>query len=212
MFKFVNFVVNKLSLFLCKKEGNKENYDYYAYSIEGIVCFLIYCLISIIFSLIFGYHHYVILSIFFFLFLRSQAGGSHAKTRQWCCFFTNLVYILIGISTYLNKYFLILFLISFIGFSNLKDIPKYTKTATQHTEEKQRYFQINYISRLLVVFILNILSIILFLNNYNFYFKEFYIDFSKISCVISVSVILNRFMLSNLCFNLMELTGKNIEQ
>lgn len=212
MFKLVDYLTKKLSLKLCKTDKTNENYDYYAYTLEGIFCFCIYCIISITVSFILGYYPYIIFAIFCFLFLRSQAGGSHAKTREWCCFSTNLVYILIGISTYLNKYFLILFFLSFIAFTGLEYIPKYTKTATQHPIEKQRYFQLNYLSRLFIIFILNILFIILYFNNYNFQVLGIYIDFSKISCIVSSSAIMNRFMLTDLCFKLLDLTGRDIEQ
>ena len=93
----------------------------------------------------------------------------------------------------------------------MEHIPKYTKTAIQHTEEKQRFFQLNYVVRLFIVFILNILSIILFFNNYNFNIFDYYIDFSKISCALSSCVIINRFSLSDLCFKILDLTGKDIE-
>ena len=212
MFKIVDYLVKKISLKLCKSDKNDDNYDYYAYTLEGMFCFCIYCLISLFMSFVLGYFPYVLMAIFVFLFLRSQAGGSHAKTRNWCCFSTNLVYILIGLSTYLNKYFLILFLLSFVVFTGLKYIPKYTKTAIQHSEEKQRYFQLSYLSRLVVVFILNILCITLHLSDYSLEVFNIDIDLSKISCVISTSGIINRFMLSDLCFKLLDLTGKDIEQ
>ena len=211
MFKIVDFLVKKISLKLCKTDKDDENYDYYAYALEGVFCFCLYCIISIIFSFVFGYYPYILFIIFCFLFIRSQAGGSHAKTRNWCCFSTNLVYICIGLSTYLNKYFLILFLLSFMAFSDLKNIPKYTKSATQHSEEKQRYFQLNYLARLFILFILNILCIILYLNNYNFEVFNICLDFSKISCAISSAIIVNKFMLSDLCFKILDLTGKDIE-
>lgn len=212
MFKLIDYLVKKISLKLCKTDGSRENYDYYAYTIEGLFCFCFYCFIAIIISFFLGYFPYIILAIFCFLFLRSQAGGSHAKTRSWCCFSTNLVYVLIGLSTYLNKYFILLFLLSFLAFSGLEQIPKYTRTATQHPEEKQRFFQLNYLSRLFTVFILNVLLIIIHLNNYNFNILGFYLNFSKLSCVISTAVIINRFMLSDLCFKILDLTGKDIEQ
>ena len=212
MQKLIEFIAKKISLKLCKSDGNEENYDYYEYALIGYLCFIKYCITAIIFSLFLGYFPYVFIIIPCLLNIRSQSGGSHAKTSFWCYFTTTVVYVLIGLSTYLNKYFLILFFISFVGFTGLEHIPKYTKTAIQHTEEKQRFFQLNYVVRLFIVFILNILSIILFFNNYNFNIFDYYIDFSKISCVLSSCVIINRFSLSDLCFKILDLTGKDIEQ
>ena len=45
-------------------------------------------------------------------------------------------YVIIGLSVYLNKYYLILFILSLFGFTGLNQVPKYTETATQHSEEK----------------------------------------------------------------------------
>ena len=212
MQKLIEFIAKKISLKLCQSDGNEENYDYYEYALIGYLCFIKYCITAILFSILLGYFPYILIIIPCLLNIRSQSGGSHAKTPFWCYVTTTVMYIIIGLSAYLNKYFIILFLISLIGFTSLEHIPKYTRTAIQHPEEKQRFFQLNYVVRLLVVFILNILSIILFLNGRNFNMFNFYIDFSKISCVLSSCVIINRFSLSDLCFKILDLTGKDIEQ
>lgn len=212
MQKIIELLAKKISLILCKSDGNEDNYDYYEYALIGYLCFIKYCITAIIFAYILGYFPYIFIIIPCLLNIRSQSGGSHAKTPFWCYFTTTVIYILIGLSTYLNQYYIILFLLSFIGFTGLEYIPKYTRTAIQHNEEKQRFFQLNYIVRLFVVFILNILSIVLYINNKNFNILSFYIDFSKISCVLSSCVLLNRFSLSDLCFKILDLTGKDIEQ
>lgn len=212
MQKLIEFVAKKISLKLCESDQNKENYDYYEYALIGYLCFIKYCITAIIFSFLLGYFPYIFIIIPCLLGIRSQSGGSHAKTPFWCFLTTTIVYIAIGLSTYLNKYFLILFLLSFISFTGLEYIPKYTRTAIQHSEEKQRFFQLNYVVRLFVVFILNILCIILFFNKYNFTVFDFYIDFSKISCVLSSCALMNRFSLSDLSFKLLDFTGKDIEQ
>lgn len=212
MFKLIEIISRKISKKLCESDGNEEYYDYYEYSLIGNISFIVYSFFVIIISLILGYFPYLFIAMFSFLSIRSPSGGSHAKSALWCFISTNIIFILIGLSIYINKYFLILFVLSFIVFSGLEYIPKYTKTATQHSIEKQRYFQVSYLSRLFIIFLLNILSIILYFNNYNFQIFGFYIDFSKISCVISSSALMNRFMLSDLCFKLLDLTGKDIEQ
>lgn len=212
MFKLIEIIAQKISKKLCQSDGNNEYYDYYEYSLIGYISFIIYSLFVVAISILLGYFPYLFIAMFSFLSIRSPSGGSHAKNALWCFISTNIVFILIGSSTYLNKYFLILFLFSFIVFSGLEYIPKYTKTATQHSEEKQRYFQLSYVSRLFIIFILNVLSIVLYLNCYDLTILGISIDFSKVSCVISTSAIMNRFMLSDLCFKLLDLTGKDIEQ
>ena len=212
MFKLIEVIAKKISKKLCQSDGNNEYYDYYEYSLIGYVSFIIYSLFVVAISILLGYFPYLFIAMFSFLSVRSPSGGSHAKNALWCFISTNLVFALIGLSTYLNKYFLILFLISFIVFSGLEHIPKYTKTATQHSEEKQKFFQLSYVLRLFIIFILNILCIVLYLNHYDLIIFGFAIDFSKISCVISASAIMNKFMLSDLCFKILDLTGKDIEQ
>lgn len=212
MFKLIEIIAQKISKKLCQSDGDNEYYDYYEYSLIGYISFIIYSLFVVAISILLGYFPYLFIAMFSFLSIRSPSGGSHAKNALWCFISTNIVFILIGSSTYLNKYFLILFLFSFIVFSGLEYIPKYTKTATQHSEEKQRYFQLSYVSRLFIIFILNVLSIVLYLNCYDLTILGINIDFSKVSCVISTSAIMNRFMLSDLCFKLLDLTGKDIEQ
>lgn len=209
MQKIIEKIAHKISLFLCKYDGNIENFDYYEYAITGIEFFIIYCVIAIFFSLLLGYFPYIFVIIPCLLCLRSQSGGAHAKTTFWCCITTSIVYVIIGLSVYLNKYYLILFILSLFGFTGLNQVPKYTETATQHSEEKQRFFQISYIVRLFVVFILNLLTIILYLDNYDFCLFNKNIDFSKVSCCLSASVLMNRFSLSNLCFAILNKTGKN---
>ena len=49
------------------------------------------------------------------------------------------------------------------------------------------------------------------MQGYNFEINNIIIDFSKISCVLSFCIIVNRFSLSNLCFALLDKTGKDIE-
>lgn len=211
MFKFIKFLANRLSLFLCKTDNSKENYDYYEYAIIGYLSFSFYCIVAIILSILLKYFPYIFIIIPCLLSLRSQSGGSHAKTPFWCFIATTMAYLIIGLSTYLNKYYLIIFFISFIGFSGIKDIPKYTKTATQHSEEKQKFFQLNYVIRLNMVFLINIMSIILFMQGYIFEINNIVIDFSKISCALSFCIMVNRFSLSDLCFALLDKTGKDTE-
>ena len=212
MFKLINFLSNKLSLLLCKTDENEDNFDYYDYYLVGLFSFILYCFVAMVFAYFIGYFPYIFIIIPCLLNIRSQSGGSHAKTQFWCFTVTTLIYIIIGLSTYLNKYYLLLFLLSFVCFTKLDEVPKYTKTATQHTEDKQKFFQLNYIVRLFIVFILNILSIVLYLEGFNFNILNFEIDFSKISCCLSTCVIINRFTLSDLCFNILDKTGKDIEQ
>lgn len=212
MFKLIELIAQKISNKLCKSDGNEEYYDYYEYALIGEISFIVYSIIAIIISYFLGYFPYLFIAIPCFLGIRSPSGGSHAKTAFWCFTATNIVFILIGLSTYLNKFYIILFLLSFVTFTGLEHIPKYTRTAIRHNEEKQKFFQLSYVVRLFIIFMLNILAIVLYINNYNFTIFGLDINFAKISCVISSSALINRFMLSDLCFKILDLTGKDIEQ
>lgn len=52
-------------------------------------------------------------------------------------------------------------------------------------------------------------SAILFMQGYNFEINNIVIDFSKISCALSFCTMVNRFSLSDLCFALLDKTGKD---
>lgn len=212
MFKLIEIIAQKISKKLCESDGSDEYFDYYEYSLVGNISFVVYVTVALFVSYLLNYMPYLIIALPCFLGIRSPSGGSHAKSAGWCFIATNIVLMLIGLSSYLNSFYLILFAMSFVVFTGLDNIPKYTKTATQHTEEKQRFFQLSYVVRLFIIFIINVMCIVFYLNGFQVNIFGLGLNLTKISCVISASAIMNRFMLSDLCFKILDLTGKDIEQ
>lgn len=201
---FMLNLIEKLSHYIAKKISNtdtdNENYDYYQYSIHGLLSFGLYFIIAVILSFIFGYFPYILLIIPILLNVRSQCGGSHALSSFWCMVATSFWYFVIGMSTiHLNAFYILLFILSFVAWTGLSEIPKYTKTATRHREERQKEFKKKYITRLSLVFIANGIFILLTLMNV--------VDLSKFSTLLSMAVLVNRFSLSNWSFKLFEWLG-----
>lgn len=201
-------LIEKLSAFIAQKisdtDENNDNFDYYEYSIHGYISFFLYCSIAIILSLLFGYFTYVFLIIFVLLNIRSQSGGSHALSNKYCLLATSFWYLVIGLSVqYLSNLYFLFFLLSLIAFTGLKEVPKYTNTAKHHSTENQKKFKKKYIIRISLVAIVNLVFIIFAHCDINVPIFEF----SKLSMVLSMCYIVNRFSLSNLSFVIFEKLG-----
>lgn len=203
MFKGILNMFNailKLSYWITDKisSSDDEDKDYYQYAIHGILSFLFSTSFAIVLSVIFNYSYYLILIIPSVLFLRSKSGGSHANTPQICFLWTNLMYFIIGIISLYSSYLfdsscIVLFIVSLCyGLTGLKQVPRYTLTATRHSDKKQKTFKKQYIIRLMLFYILIFIGLLVTnISKYNF---------SIISNILSMSIIVNRFSLSNSSF------------
>ena len=175
-----------------------EDKDYYQYAIHGILSFVFSTSFAIILSIIFNYTLCLIVIIPSVLFLRSKSGGSHANTPQVCFLWTNLMYWIIGtISLYSSYLFdfscLILLTLSICyGLTGLKQVPRYTLTATKHSDRKQLLFKRQFIFRLILFYAISIVCLLI--THYS------NCDLSVISNILSMGIIVNRFSLSNASF------------
>lgn len=196
--------IEKLSYWVTDKisKPDDEDKDYYQYAIHGILSFIVSSSFAVLLSIVFGYSFYIILIVPSVLFVRSKSGGSHANTARICFLWTNLMYLIIGLVSFYSWHlfhysFIILFMLAICyGLTGLDDVPRYTKSATRHCDEKQMLFKRQYICRLIFFYVLiTICSAITIYKVYNL---------SIISNILSMSIVVNRFSLSDTSFRILE--------
>lgn len=197
MFKLIEKLSAYIADKLAKTDSDYENFDYYEYALIGIFSFILYTIIATILSLLLGYFPHVYLGICFLVNIRKYCGGFHMDTSLGCCIVTSFSYILVCYpSILLNQYYIIGFIFSLISLHGLNQIPRYTSKATKHQDYKQKQIKKKYILMLSLYLICNLILVII-----TYYTKY---DFSRISIMISCSLLINKFSLSNFAFKLFD--------
>lgn len=179
---------------MVKVNKDDEDFALVAYAVYGILSFMFSTMIALLISTI-GYFPYIVLLIIALSLLDSMSGVYHAKTHRACLIYTQCMYLFGGLNImFMHEYYLLFLIFSLLAaFFNLN--PHYMENAPQHKPEKQKIFKRKYIVRLAVFCITNIiLSLVI-------YFKPIDINFiilQKLSILISVTILINKFSITKL--------------
>lgn len=112
----IKLISDKFACFLCKDEGQKNNFDLYEYAVYIILSSAFHIITVIALGLCFNLLVESLVFYFSFIAIRKFAGGYHAKTPTRCYFISIITIVLmlciikwILIINYLSIYYSLFF-------------------------------------------------------------------------------------------------------
>lgn len=99
----IKLISDKFACFLCKDEGQKDNFDLYEYAVYIILASALHIATIIVLGLFFNLLVESLVFYFSFIAIRKFAGGYHAKTPSRCYLFpviSSIILLLVALNTF----------------------------------------------------------------------------------------------------------------
>ena len=99
----IKLISDKFACFLCKDEGQKDNFDLYEYAVYIILASALHIATIIVLGLFFNLLVESLVFNFSFIAIRKFAGGYHARTPSRCYLFSVIsiiILLLVALNTF----------------------------------------------------------------------------------------------------------------